>query len=111
HHLLPTWGIDRSGQLRPWDFAAASSGRPEHVRGRRVPLALLDITLGQLKPQDGRAPAIINRYLSHPLLDLADIGTYTIRLRTHTPPTARLAYLGLTTETLPSQRALLKLAA
>ena len=58
-----------------------------------------------------RAPAIINRYLTHPLLDLADIGTYTIRLRTLVSPTARLIHLGLTTETLPSQRALLKLAA
>ena len=111
HTLLPTWGEDRSGLSRPWDFAQAATGRPEHLRGRRVPLQLLDTTLGQLKPQLGRAPAIINRYLTHPLLDLADIGTFTIRLRTLVPPTARLMHLGLTTETLPPQRALLKLAA
>jgi hypothetical protein len=111
HTLLPTWGPDRAGQPRPWDFDQPATGRPAHLRGRRVPLALLDITLGQLKPQQGRAPALISRYLTGPLIDLTDIGTYTIRLRTEIAPTARLFHLDLTTNVLPSARALLVQAA
>ena len=67
HTLLPTWGPDRNGLSRPWNFAQAASGRPEHVRGRRVPLALLDTTLGQLKPQHGPRPRDYQQ-VSHPPL-------------------------------------------
>ena len=111
HTLLPTWGPDREGSVRPWDFDQPASGRPAHLRGRRLPLALLDTYLGQLKPQQGRAPALISRYLIQPLLDLADIGVYAIQLRTEIAPTARLTHLGLTRGALPSMRTLLAQAA
>jgi hypothetical protein len=53
HRLLPTWGRDHTGTVRPWRFYEADSGRPHHLRGRRVPLALLDDYLGRLDPQPG----------------------------------------------------------
>jgi hypothetical protein len=57
HHLLPTWGRDQAGTARPWRFDTADSGRPSHLRGRRVPLALFDDYLGRLDPQPGQYAA------------------------------------------------------
>ena len=51
HRLLPTWGRDQTGAVRPWCFDIPDSGRPQHLRGRRVPIGLLDDYLGRLEPQ------------------------------------------------------------
>jgi hypothetical protein len=95
HQLLPTWGRDQAGQARPWRFDTADSGRPSHLRGRRVPLALFDDYLGRLDPQAGQGAALVSRYFTQPLLDLTDIGAYTIGLRAEIIPTPRLRHLGL----------------
>jgi hypothetical protein len=95
HRLLPTWGLDISGEPRLWRFDASEHCKPEHVRGRRVPLALLDTYLGRLDTQPGHTPAVISRYFTRPLLDLTDIGVYTIALRAEVTTTARLQHLGL----------------
>ena len=95
HRLLPTWGRDQLGTVRPWRMDQASSGRPSHVRGRRVPLGLLDDYVGRFDPQPGHAHALISRYFTRPLLDLTDIGVYTIGLRAEIAPTLRLSHLTL----------------
>jgi hypothetical protein len=95
HRLLPSWGHDTNGTVRPWRFDDAYSGRPSHLRGRRVPLTLLDVYLGRLDPQPGHGQALISRYFTRPLLDLTDLGVYTIGLRAEVTPTPRLRHLGL----------------
>jgi hypothetical protein len=99
HRLLPTWGRDQMGQVRSWRFDDANRGRPSHLRGRRVPLALLDTYLGRLDPLPGPGRALISRYITRPLLDLTDIGVYTIGLRAEVAPTPRLRHLGLHDDT------------
>ena len=95
HQLLPTWGRDQAGRARPWRFDTVDSGRPSHLRGRRVPLALFDDYLGRLDPQAGQGSALVSRYFTQPLLDLTDMGAYTIGLRAEIMPTPRLRHLGL----------------
>jgi len=95
HRLLPTWGRDQLGVVRPWRIDQANSGRPNHVRGRRVPLGLLDDYVGRLDPQPSHGHALISRYFTRPLLDLTDIGVYTIGLRAEIAPTPRLSHLRL----------------
>jgi hypothetical protein len=95
--LLPTWGCDQSNVVRPWRFDRADSGRPIHLRGRRVPLSLFDDYLGRLDPQPGHGSALISRYFTQPLLDLTDIGIYTIGLRAEVASSPRLCHLGLQT--------------
>lgn len=95
HRLLPTWGHDRAGNVLPWHFDQSDSGRPAHVRGRRVPLGLLDTYVGRLDPKPGQGHALVSRYFTRPLIDLTDIGTYVIGLRAEVVPTPRLLHLGL----------------
>lgn len=95
HQLLPTWGRDKHGSPHPWRFDMTDCGRPAHLRGRRLPLALLDDYVGRLESQTERGSALISRYLTRPLLDLVDIGTYTIGLHAEIAPTPRLRHLGL----------------
>jgi hypothetical protein len=95
HRLLPTWGPGQRDALRTWRFDADDLGRPAHVRGRRVPLALLDTYIGRLDPQPGQMRALVSRYLTRPLIDLTDLGVYTIGLRAEIQPTPRLQHLGL----------------
>jgi hypothetical protein len=97
NNLLPTWGRDQTGVVHPWRFDQADSGRPSHLRGRRVPLGLFDTYLGRLDPQPGHGGALISRYFTQPLLDLTDIGIYTIGLRAEVAPSPRLRHLGLQT--------------
>jgi hypothetical protein len=97
HRLLPTWGRDRMGTIWPWRFDQLDSNRPAHVRGRRVPLGLLDTYVGRLDPQPGQGHALMSRYFNRPLLDLTDIGIYVIGLRAEVAPTPRLRHLGLHT--------------
>jgi hypothetical protein len=101
HHLLPTWGRDANGTLRIWRLDCTDSAKPEHLRGRRVPLALLDCYLGRLDPQPGHTPAVISRYFTRPLLDLIDIGVYTTSMRAEITPTPRLCHLGLVATASP----------
>jgi hypothetical protein len=115
HCLLPTWGCDQAGLVRPWYFDTPDSGRPQHVRGRHVPIGLLDDYLGRLEPQPDSGRALVSRYFTRPLLDLADIGVYTIGLRAETMPTPRLQHLKLCSEAgmlpLPDTQSLLAQAA
>jgi hypothetical protein len=115
NRLIPTWGRDQSGAARPWRFDTAASGKPGYIRGRRLPVTLLDDYLGRLEPQPGPGRALISRYFTQPLLDLVDIGVYTIGLRAEVAPTPRLRHLGLhqTAGMFPPSdtRALLALAA
>lgn len=97
HHLLPTWGMNQLGTVRPWQLDRSDSGRPAHVRGRRLPLGVLDDYVGRLDPQPGQRHALISRYFTRPLLDLADIGVYVIGLRAEVTSTPRLRHLGLHT--------------
>jgi hypothetical protein len=115
NRLLPTWGCDQMGTVRPWLFNRPDSGRPAHVRGRRLPLALLDNYVGRLDPQPGQRHAVMSRYFTRPMLDLTDIGVYVIGLRAEVAPTPRLRHLGLHTEagvTAPADgQSLMQLAA
>jgi hypothetical protein len=95
HRLLPTWGCDQMGAVRPWLLDQPDSGRPAHVRGRRLPLGLLDVYVGRLDPQPSQRHALMSRYFTRPLLDLTDIGVYVIGLRAEVAPTPRLRHLGL----------------
>lgn len=95
HRLLPTWGRDRAGAVRPWRFDQPDSDRPAQVRGRRVPLGLLDTYVGRLDPQPGQSHALVSRYFTRPLLDLTDMGVYVVGLRAEVAPTPRLLHLGL----------------
>jgi hypothetical protein len=95
HHLLPTWGRDRSGRPQPWQLDAADVGRPAHLRGRRVSVGLFDTYLGRLDPRPGHRRAVVSRYLTRPLLTLTDIGVYTIGLRAEVASTERLQQLQL----------------
>jgi hypothetical protein len=95
HHLLPTWGRNRSGWPQPWQLDAADVGRPAHLRGRRVSVGLFDTYLGRLDPRPGHRRALVSRYLTRPLLTLTDIGVYTIGLRAEVAPTERLQKLQL----------------
>jgi hypothetical protein len=98
HCLIPTWGRDQAGAVRPWCFEDSDCGRPQHLRGRRVPIGLLDDYLGRLEPQPDSGRALVCRYFTRPLLDLADIGVYTIGLRAEITPTPRLQHLNLCNE-------------
>ena len=115
HRLLPTWGRDQAGSARPWRFEQSNSGRPAHLRGRRLPMALLDDYLGRLDLQPAQGRALVCRYFTRPLLDLIDIGVYAIGLRAEVIPTPRLRHLELYGDIgmLPprSSRSLLELAA
>jgi hypothetical protein len=70
HRLLPTWGRDRTGIVRPWRLDQPDSDRPAHVRGRRVPLGLLDTYVGRLDPKPAQGHALMSRYFTRPLLDM-----------------------------------------
>jgi hypothetical protein len=95
HHLLPTWGRDRTGIVRPWRLDQSDNGRPAYVRGRRVPLGLMDTYVGRLDPKPGQGHALVSRYFTRPLLDLTDMGVYVVGLRAEVTPTPRLLHLGL----------------
>ncbi len=95
HRLMPSWGRDQTGALQPWRFDQSDTHRPAHVRGRRVPLGLLDTYVGRLDPRPGQGAAFISRYFTQPLLDFIDIGVYVIGLRGEVAPTPRLRHLGL----------------
>lgn len=73
---LPGWGRVR-GNVRPWNFAARSLGRPRRLPIYNVDIRLLDMCLGRLQPR-ARGRAVISRPVERPLLGLADIGAYAL---------------------------------
>lgn len=89
----PTWGRVL-GEPLPWRIGASRLGRPGHVSAVRLDLRLLDTYLGKLIPHPQRA-AIITRYVTAPLLTLADVGAYGHALGGLPGSTPRLVAWGL----------------
>ncbi|MBP1466178.1 hypothetical protein EYB53_010720 [Candidatus Chloroploca sp. M-50] len=88
--LWPVW----APQV-PWCLDSAQQGKPGRVQTCRVPLELFDTYLGRLEPHAGRRPAIIVRYFTHPLLDLADLGRFVLCHAGYALPNYRLFELAL----------------
>jgi hypothetical protein len=75
---VPAWGRVNGAPL-PWRIGALCLDRPRHVRAVCLDLRLLDLFLGKLTPQPQRA-AVITRYVTSPLLAIADVGSYALLL-------------------------------
>lgn len=78
-HLSPTWGRIR-GELRNWDRTDSRLGRPPHIHVSTLDVRLLDVLIGRFHPSHEHRAARVGRYLSKPLLTLADVGTYALAL-------------------------------
>ncbi len=89
----PTWGKIR-GAPRPWNLDAPSLGRPDRCELVRLEQRLLDTCMGRLRPHHTH-PAQAERYLSTPLLALADIGTYALAMIGLPARSTTLTHLGL----------------
>lgn len=76
--FLPTWGII-AGAPRLLSRTAPQLNRPHHVKTIRVDLRLLDVCVGILRPHRSHH-AVVTRYMSMPLLSLADVGAYAVAL-------------------------------
>ncbi|NTU85206.1 MAG: hypothetical protein HGA45_38600, partial [Chloroflexales bacterium] len=74
----PTWGRIADAP-RPWDRLSASQGRPRHISVVRLDDRLLDLCLGRLRPSAAHA-AVVERYVTAPLLGLRDVGGYALTL-------------------------------
>src|SRR5262249_48358302 len=74
----PAWGRV-SGTALPWNMAQPCLGRPRHVARLRLDRRLFDICMGKIAPHTTRA-AVINRYVTAPVLSLSDVGCYTLTL-------------------------------
>lgn len=72
----PAWGKINK-QTRPWRLDQPQLGRPNHIHCFKVDARLLDIYIGRLRP-DPMFPALVRRYISIPLLTLADVGHYAL---------------------------------
>ncbi len=77
--VLPTWGRIR-GEARCWTRAEYRWGRPAHVHISTLDIRLLDILIGRFHPNAEQRAARVSRYLTAPLLTLADVGTYALAL-------------------------------
>jgi hypothetical protein len=95
----PAWGPIRGAPLA-WDLAAPCLGRPRHVHALRLDQRLFDICMGKLAPHPMRA-ATITRYLTAPLLTLADIGAYALTLAGVPRTTPTLERLDLISDAEP----------
>jgi hypothetical protein len=73
---VPTWGRSRGGIARPWQIGPRL-GCPTHIFTTRLDKAILDTYMGKLTPHS-RLPALIERYVSAPLLSLRDVGAYVL---------------------------------
>lgn len=89
----PAWGLV-SGAPRPWELDAPALGRPPHLTCERLPQDLLDCYLGRLEPHALRG-AHVTRYLTAPLLSLADVGAYALLQAGYPAASAALHELGL----------------
>jgi len=96
---VPTWGRVNGAPV-PWIIGATCLDRPRHVRAVCLDLRLLDLFLGKLTPQPKRA-AIITRYVTAPLLALADVGSYALLLGGLPGATPSLVAWGLTRDEQP----------
>lgn len=90
---VPAWGRVNGAPL-PWRLGAQCLDRPRHVRAVCLDLRLLDLFLGKLAPHPKRA-TVITRYVTAPLLALADVGSYALLLAGLPGATARLIAWGL----------------
>lgn len=110
---LPTWG--RIDQVpRPWDRQSASMGRPRHIAALRLDDRLLDLCLGRLRPHKNHR-ALVERYLTAPLLGLREIGAYAMALLGLPLDSTTLTGLGLISPEgralpLPDDRTVLAIA-
>ncbi|NTU83690.1 MAG: hypothetical protein HGA45_30680, partial [Chloroflexales bacterium] len=75
---VPTWGLV-GGAPHPWDRSAPLLGQPRHLRAVRLDDRLLDLCLGRLRPSAAHA-AVVERYVTAPLLGLRDVGGYALAL-------------------------------
>jgi hypothetical protein len=109
----PAWGLVGAGP-RPLDLGAPCLGRPRHLSEVRLPQRLLDTYLGRLEPHPNHA-AIVTRYITLPLLGLADVGAYALAMAGLPAPGAGLARCGLlhdgAPQALPADDELLGLVA
>ena len=96
---VPSWGRV-NGVPVPWIIGATCLDRPRHVRAVCLDLRLLDLFLGKLTPQPKRA-AVITRYVTAPLLALADVGSYALLLGGLPSATPSLVAWGLTRNEQP----------
>jgi DnaA N-terminal domain len=95
----PSWGRVNGAPV-PWIIGATCLNRPRHIRAVCLDLRLLDLFLGKLTPQPKRA-AVITRYVTAPLLALADVGSYALLLGGLPGATPRLVAWGLTRDEQP----------
>jgi hypothetical protein len=96
---VPSWGRVNGAPV-PWVIGATCLDRPRHVRAVCLDLRLLDLFLGKLTPQPKRA-AVITRYVTAPLLALADVGSYALLLGGLPGATPSLVAWGLTRDEQP----------
>lgn len=97
----PTWGVIK-GASRFWDLASGSLGRPPHILSERLPQDLLDHYLGRLEPHALRG-AHVTRYITAPLLGLADVGAYALISAGYKASRPALEELGLVVDGQPRQ--------
>jgi hypothetical protein len=110
-HYTPTWGRVGGSPLL-WNMAQPCLGRPRHVARLRLDRRLFDICMGKLTPHTTRA-AVVTRYVTAPVLSLADVGCYALMLAgvpRETPALLRLGVVqGGDARPLPSDESLLAL--
>jgi DnaA N-terminal domain len=107
----PAWGRV-GGAVLPWNMGQPCLGRPRHVARLRLDRRLFDICMGKLTPHTTRA-AVITRYVTTPVLSLADVGCYALTLSGLPRATPALLRLGAVRDgiarPLPSDERLLAL--
>lgn len=108
----PAWG-HICGSPRAWQFGAPLLGRPRRMIVVRLDPRLLDTCMGKITPHPLRT-ALVARYITHPLLGLADVGAYALVLAGYQAATEPLRSLGLLcddhVQPLPTDQHLLALA-
>jgi hypothetical protein len=98
---LPTWGPVQNTP-RPWSISAPCLDRPRHVKAIILDIRLFDVFIGKLTLHTVRA-ALVTRYVSAPLLTLADIGMYALAVGGIPVVNTTLARWGLLHGDRPSQ--------
>jgi hypothetical protein len=108
----PAWGRIW-GSPRPWQFGTPLLGRPRRMIVVRLDPRLLDTCMGKITPHPLRT-ALVARYITQPLLGLADVGAYALVLAGYPAATEPLHRLGLlhdgNAQPLPADPHLLALA-
>jgi hypothetical protein len=108
----PTWGLI-GAKARPWDLQTACLGCPRHTATLRLDQRLFDTCIGRMEPHRLH-PALVDRYVTSPLLSLRDVGHYALCLAGMPHKSAKLASLGLVQDAqarpFPNDQTLLALA-